>query len=595
MTTMLKPTIKKHVYNNDRHAGAGAAAGASKAKAKKKRKNNKHASIIPDIIEERRKSSSTGEIKIYKYKKGKYLGKGGFARCYTMTNMEDGHVYAGKVVSKSSLVKSTAKELLIAEIKIHKHLNHRHIVKFEHFFEDKVNVYILLEICTNSTMMELVKKRKRLSEPEARYYTLQMIDALRYLHRHNVIHRDMKLGNLFLNKDMEIRVGDLGLSAKLNDQSERKKTICGTPNYIAPEIIAGKSHSFEVDVWSLGVILFTMLFGKPPFETKDVKSTYRKIRHGDYSFPSHSANVSKEAKSLVASILQLNPEKRPTLDEMLCHEWFTGCSAVIPKTLPKSALTIEPNICDLECQNLLTRSFALASGEKLLPEDMLPEDMLCKEYQQPSVWVTRWVDYTSKYGLGYMLANGSIGVYFNDSTKIVLSSNGNNFEYMERTSARAAKIAALKGLASPEAQRASHTLTDFPTTLTKKVTLLKHFKSYLKGQDESRSDVPSKDEIDALKAGSGDQSMIYVKKWVRTRHAILFRMSNRTVQVAFFDKTEIILASQAKLVTYVDKSRKRTTYSLYEITRSKRSEIQKRLKYTKDILQQLISGKRSSS
>ena len=122
----------------------------------------------------------------------------------------------------------------------------------------------------------------------------------------------------------------------------------------------------------------------------------------------------------------------------------------------------------------LTRSFAMASGEKPLPEDF--EDMLCKEteamsiLQTPSVWVTRWVDYTSKYGLGYMLANGSIGVYFNDSTKIVLSSNGNNFEYMERTSARAAKIAALKGLASPEAQRASHTLAAFPPTLTKKVT-----------------------------------------------------------------------------------------------------------------------------
>ncbi len=146
---------------------------AALSKAKKKRKNKKHASIIPDIIEERRKSSSTDEIKIYKYKKGKYLGKGGFARCYTMTNMEDGHVYAGKVVSKSSLVKSTAKELLIAEIKIHKHLNHRHIVKFEHFFEDKVNVYLLLELCTNNTMEELVKNRNKLSEPEARYYTLQ--------------------------------------------------------------------------------------------------------------------------------------------------------------------------------------------------------------------------------------------------------------------------------------------------------------------------------------------------------------------------------------------------------------------------------------
>ena len=246
----------------------------------------------------------------------------------------------------------------------------------------------------------------------------------------------------------------------------------------------------------------------------------------------------------------------------------------------------------------LTRSFAMASGSKL-SEDY--EDILCKEteamsiLQSPSVWVTRWVDYTSKYGLGYMLANGSIGVYFNDSTKIILSSNGENFEYMERTSARAAKIAALKGLASPEAQRAAHTLSDFPTSLTKKVTLLKHFKSYLKGQDEDRDDKPSEDEVNALKTGSGDQDMIYVKKWVRTRHAILFRMSNRTVQVTFFDKTEIILASQAKLVTYVDKARKRTTYSLYEITRSKRSEIQKRLKYTKDILQQLISGKRSSS
>ena len=111
------------------------------------RKNNKHASIIPDIIEERRKSSTTGETRIYKYKKkGKYLGKGGFAECYTMTSMKDGRIYAGKVVSKSSLVKSKAKAKLIAEIKIHKHLNHRHIVKFEHFFEDKVNVYILLEI-----------------------------------------------------------------------------------------------------------------------------------------------------------------------------------------------------------------------------------------------------------------------------------------------------------------------------------------------------------------------------------------------------------------------------------------------------------------
>ena len=100
----------------------------------------------------------------------------------------------------------------------------------------------------------------------------------------------------------------------------------------------------------------------------------------------------------------------------------------------------------------------------------------------PSVWVNRWVDYTSKYGLGYMLANGSIGVYFNDSTKIILSSDNDTFEYMERTSQRAARQAHLVGLSSPEPQRFTHRLSDFPVSLNKKVTLLKHFKSYLHGQ-----------------------------------------------------------------------------------------------------------------
>ena len=116
-------------------------------------------------------------------------------------------------------------------------------------------------------------------------------------------------------------------------------------------------------------LTITLFTGKPPFETKDVKSTYRKIRHGDYSFPSHSSNVSKEAKSLVASILQLNPEKRPTLDEMLCHEWFTGYSAVIPKTLPQSALTTEPNFYDLECQNLGIANFRGSNNNVRLSKD----------------------------------------------------------------------------------------------------------------------------------------------------------------------------------------------------------------------------------
>ena len=115
---------------------------------------------------------------------------------------------------------------------------------------------------------------------------------MKYLHNHRVIHRDLKIGNLFINEKMMIKCGDFGLATKLEFEGERKRTICGTPNYIAPEVLDGKQgHSYEVDIWSFGVILYTILIGKPPFETSDVKTTYRRIRMNAYSFPEH-VNIS---------------------------------------------------------------------------------------------------------------------------------------------------------------------------------------------------------------------------------------------------------------------------------------------------------------
>jgi polo-like kinase 1 len=102
---------------------------------------------------------------------------------------------------------------------------------------------------------------------------------------------------------MEVKIGDFGLATKLEFDGDRKRTICGTPNYIAPEILEGKQgHSYEVDVWSLGVIIYTLLIGKPPFETQDVKTTYQKIKRNQYAFPEH-VKITKQAKSLVSSIL----------------------------------------------------------------------------------------------------------------------------------------------------------------------------------------------------------------------------------------------------------------------------------------------------
>jgi len=204
-------------------------------------------------------------------------------------------------------------------------------------------------------------------------------------------------------------------------------------------------------------------------------------------------------------------------------------------------------------------------------------------------WVTRYVDYTSKYGLGFLLNDGSAGVYFNDSTKIVLDTEGVTFQYIERKRTEGSEK---RG----EHVSETHTLEEYPSILQKKVILLKHFRNYLAEQhkrSEKKAGKDGKDEKDATAAPSGGAAgsgLVYLKKWVRTRHAILFRLSNRTVQVVFFDHTEVLLSCEARSVTYVDKERNRETNDLAEVMGGKRPDVQKRLKYTKDILHQLITG-----
>lgn len=149
------------------------------------------------------------------------------------------------------------------EIRIHKSLRHPNIVKFEHNFEDEHNVYMLLELCKNESLNELIKRRKKVTEFEARVYIIQILRAVKFLHQNKIIHRDLKLGNLFLSENMQIKLGDFGLAARLSDENEKRYTICGTPNYIAPEVLNQREgHSRPADLWSVGVILYTLLYGK---------------------------------------------------------------------------------------------------------------------------------------------------------------------------------------------------------------------------------------------------------------------------------------------------------------------------------------------
>lgn len=166
------------------------------------------------------------------------------------------------------------------------------------------------------------------------------MDCLQYMHSHRVIHRDLKIGNIFIGENMDVKIGDFGLATKLDFDGEKKRTICGTPNYIAPEVLEGKSgHSYEVDIWSLGVIIYTLIIGKPPFETSDVKTTYRRIRMNSYNFPDH-VPISDMAKDLIKRILVIDPKQRLTLEEVTTHPWLN--SNKIPTSLPKAFLAVPP-------------------------------------------------------------------------------------------------------------------------------------------------------------------------------------------------------------------------------------------------------------
>ncbi|KAF8524388.1 kinase-like domain-containing protein [Hysterangium stoloniferum] len=295
-----------------------------------------------------------------------FLGEGGFARVYEVKDAQ-GARSAIKVITKTSLKTKKAKTKLYAEIKIHRSLDHPNIVKFNECFEDDENVYMTLELCQNGSLMDMLRRRRRFTELEARFFMVQLIGACHFMHTHQVIHRDLKLGNLFLDPNMNVKVGDFGLAALIEYPGERKKTICGTPNYIAPEVLFDKTngHSFEVDTWSMGVILYTLVIGRPPFQTKDVNTIYKRIRDNQYEFPAER-QVSLDAQELIQQILTTNPLERPTLHEILDHPFFVD--GTVPPYIPVTAQQKAP------CFQPISRQQSLVNLSNLRKRSLLDQD-----------------------------------------------------------------------------------------------------------------------------------------------------------------------------------------------------------------------------
>ena len=400
---------------------------------------------------------------------------------------------------------------------------------------------------------------------------------------------------------MQLKLGDFGLATRIDFEGERKRTLCGTPNYTAPEILDGKTgHSFEVDIWSIGIIVYILLIGRAPFEANNIKETYKRIRLKNYSFP-QNAKISKPAKEFIESILLLEPYKRPSLEEILKSD-FMNMGVGIPQTMPQSTLACPPNINfikeympDAGPDGIIVNFISKKPKKKIRLEDFASQyiavqsangvfsnkiigtlynqnNLYMNGYQQPNlvllntseIFLRKWVE-VEKYGLGYILSNENVGVYFNDNTKIIYKPNGRNFIYIGNDE----KI--YNYLFSQELTK----------DLSKKITLLKNFKGYLFEETKDTKELN-------IYEGINEHLFFYLKRFVKTKHAILFKLSNKTIQTNFHDNTELIINPEIKTVTYIDKKKQKLLYPINIALECNNKEMTKRLRYTKKILVNML-------
>lgn len=248
---------------------------------------------------------------------GKPLGKGKFGNVYLAREKKSKYIVALKVLFKSQLEKNNVEHQLRREIEIQSHLRHPHILRLFGYFYDKTRVYLILEYAPKGELYKELSKVERFDEKISSNYIRQLAQALKYCHSKKVIHRDIKPENLLLTLKGDLKIADFGWS--VHAPSSRRTTLCGTLDYLPPEMIEGKAHDEKVDLWSLGVLCYEFLVGKPPFEADGHHETYRRISRVDLKFPSY---VSEGARDLISKLLVHDPSKRLPLGGVLAHPWI---------------------------------------------------------------------------------------------------------------------------------------------------------------------------------------------------------------------------------------------------------------------------------
>lgn len=441
--------------------------------------------------------------KMISYERYEEIGHGGFGKVFRGKNELTGEIVAIKVISKERLRKSHCLAKHKVEVDIHMSLDHPNIVKALDYFDDGCYNYLILELCVCSLKRKLCNKRRFTEQRTARYLR-EIIAGVSYLHDNRIIHRDLKLENFLLDSQGRVKIADFGLSTKLKHNDDRSFSVCGTPNYMSPEMISHPPDGvgYEVDIWAIGISAFAMLTGQLPFQAQDKKHLYEMIKSCKYMWPPNLVKVSTPARRFVRSLLQRNPSKRPTALDLMDNKILVQM---------ERGDTMKSTVYLRENQN------------DNAPIDLTTNHMMCAV---PDCFVLRFCDQSQKFGLGYLLLNGTVGACFRDESRMVIDPHRTFIQYWENYSNQIPQI-----------------LTVDDKRQAKKIKLLQMFADSLKDRN-GWCTIPKK-------PFDPSAPMIHVKYWYRCEYGTLFRMDDRNIQVNFPDKKKLIIFWKTQLMMVV--------------------------------------------